>query len=1414
MNKFFTLILCLATITLFGQVNYTANDLLNSYNGPYRAGANPGYYGPNWDDFYLSDLAAGNPTSNQLGAGIRAFRTVLPEFIALQYEYKSWEPVYEYYESLGITDNTLVVGIAAAQHADPVQYCPGVQTQMFANLYEPIWDGGANGTAVNENNYFAKYMVDLVNTVGDQVKFWEIWNEPGFDYTGAKGWLQPGQPGNWWENNPEPCDYKLQAPIFNYIRTMRIAYEVVKTMSPDDYIVLSGVGYESFLDAILRNTDNPNNGAVNGDFPLTGGAYFDVMGFHNYPHFDGSVREWNNAIGGFEYFRHSDGAVEGVSKKMDLRYDLLASYGYNGNTYPEKLWTITEIHVPRKAFSEGFGSDIAQRNYAIKTVENAIRSNIIQTHFWALAERDYINDADDEFDVMGFYQKLNDIEPFQQTINESGIAYKTASDLLFDRNFDDNVTLAMNLPNGVKGGAYQNSQGKYIYVLWAETLTDQSETAFANYTFPSGIVSGNMVKRAWDHSYNGTETMISSQNIALTGTPIFLTAAIEEVGTITLNCPADAIYELPVTQNEGGAIQNIPVPTATTTCPQGGVTVTQVSGLGSGSFFPFGTTIVSYKATDACGNEAFCALSVRVASTGGGLGDCHPNRWDFNYRGTYNGNKYFQSKFDVTYQQAVASATSHGGRLVVINDAAENQFIQNNMSATAYIGLSDAQSEGNLAWADGSTLGYTNYDNCSWCEGNTSNNDFVEFHPWNGQWSFNDGTALMPFIMELPCGEVSDCNCATVYDPVCGANGITYPNSCEAQCAGVFTFTNGECLTGGDCPSNLSGHDFLGEYNGHKYFISQNSETWLNAKDIAGANGGYLVAFENAGENDFVKNNINEIVFTGFNDRGAEGIYTWVSNDQVGYLNISGINSAQNDYGNMNFWDGSWGFDNQWVQRKYIVELPCSSGGGCNSVGQSCDDNNPCTTNDVIDSACNCNGTPLNCATGPTTTIACNDNNPNTTNDVVTTLNCDGSVCVPCAGTPVNGGGDCPNSVAGFSALGEYNNHKYFISINIARPADLQAMAVAAGGYLAVVNDVNENNFLFNNVNDMVYIGLNDVSSEGSLSWVSGDTYNYNNIDVCSFCQSNDASNDYVVMHSWDGKWSFSNEWNQRLGVIEIPCGGVEECICTTEIVPVCGNNGVTYSNPCLAECDGVFNYTSGECGGSGNNCVDNIPGFQLIATNGASNYYLSNDNARPGDAQVIAEANGGYLASISTQAENDLIHNNLSTLAYIGFNDEQTEGTLQWVNGQPVNFTNWDICDFCVPNSNTDDYVIMHSWNGGWSFSNTWNQRPFVMEIPCTFNTPNLSPIKEDQITIENIFPNPASEEIFIKIESINEVTTSLHIYDVSGKIVLSKKVDLEPGFNYLEVDIASFASGIYQLHLVDENGQMKYQNFVKQRD
>lgn len=37
--------------------------------------------------------------------------------------------------------------------------------------------------------------------------------------------------------------------------------------------------------------------------------------------------------------------------------------------------------------------------------------------------------------------------------------------------------------------------------------------------------------------------------------------------------------------------------------------------------------------------------------------------------------------------------------------------------------------------------------------------------------------------------------CTSLYSPVCSQAGVTYPNECEANQAGVIAFTQGECKT-------------------------------------------------------------------------------------------------------------------------------------------------------------------------------------------------------------------------------------------------------------------------------------------------------------------------------------------------------------------------------------------------------------------------------------------------------------------------------------------------------------------------------------------------------------------------------------------------------------------------------------------
>jgi len=77
------------------------------------------------------------------------------------------------------------------------------------------------------------------------------------------------------------------------------------------------------------------------------------------------------------------------------------------------------------------------------------------------------------------------------------------------------------------------------------------------------------------------------------------------------------------------------------------------------------------------------------------------------------------------------------------------------------------------------------------------------------------------------------------------------------------------------------------------------------------------------------------------------------------------------------------------------------------------------------------------------------------------------------------------------------------------------------------------------------------------------------------------------------------------------------------------------------------------------------------------------------------------------------------------------------WENGDPLTFINIEVCSFCNENTNDLDYVVMHSWNGKWSFSSQWNSRKYIVEIPCGTGQPNnfcgyfSSPPHDDKIEV-----------------------------------------------------------------------------------
>ena len=506
-----------ALLFFFGQAAFialgqaptqTANDYIRPYTEDFQYGTNLGYYNSNWPDVNLAGIA------QTLGA--HSIRPSLPEYFLEQYGYSVRATTFSaYVNSLGMKELTCFVEGPSPAHREQVTY-PGAteQSKMFAHLYEPIWN--YDGT-VNQNNYYAYYLYQLLQIYGDKVRFWEVVNEPDFSFS--------SNIDQWKTRPPAPGEMvNIQAPIFSYIRMLHVSYEVIKKYHPEAYVTTGGVGYSQFVDALMRYTENPNGGAVTAQYPNTGGAYLDALSFHSYPAY--SLHFWDTSINAFRYTRTSDYAVQKVLQDKQDMVDVMTRYGYNGVTHPAKYLLMSETNISRRTSDDRTGSDEQQRNFGIKTLVLAQKHDIKQLYYYQLGES--VNapaanqsvSGNDELALMGLYENLLRDAPGSQKTTQLGQAFATTSKLLYGAQYDAARTAGLALPAGIDGAAFRKN-GSYLYVLWAKALVDNVESAYATYSFPASWGLGSLQRAEWNYS---TSNAVSSQwytGISLSTTPSF-----------------------------------------------------------------------------------------------------------------------------------------------------------------------------------------------------------------------------------------------------------------------------------------------------------------------------------------------------------------------------------------------------------------------------------------------------------------------------------------------------------------------------------------------------------------------------------------------------------------------------------------------------------------------------------------------------------------------------------------------------------------------------------------------------------------------------------------------------------------------------------------------------------------------------
>lgn len=451
--------------------------------GWFRHGENAGYWGPGIDDSESAMLA--------VAAGCDSERVSLPETFLAEWGAGIEESDFATYASVGLDHLVVFLTSPTRDHSTAPASAADWELAHHSprNLYEPTFlpDG-----SVNPDNYWASYVASVVQHYGAQIDIYEVWNEP--DQVGGN-WMATQ---HWDTTAPLPSDLIWwNDTIYAYIRMLRVTHEVVHRMDPTASVTTGGIGYPSYLSALLRYTDEPTAGAVDAEHPSTGYAYLDILSYHYYPVF---------APG------NSDVGADGLIAARDDFDAVFAAAGLAPLPY-----VVTESGAPRRMVGTTQGSPEYARNYLLKIMTRGHAEGLLGIDWFVLGEPAAPTTS---FDAMGLYESYASATMVSEcVIDDTGVAYATLGHHLHAAQHDPSATI----PAGAEGAGFVAADGSHVLVLWARNDTD--ENAHASVMLTSDHA---WTERAWDWSRTHAETARTPSGgtiaLELTSAPVFLVA--------------------------------------------------------------------------------------------------------------------------------------------------------------------------------------------------------------------------------------------------------------------------------------------------------------------------------------------------------------------------------------------------------------------------------------------------------------------------------------------------------------------------------------------------------------------------------------------------------------------------------------------------------------------------------------------------------------------------------------------------------------------------------------------------------------------------------------------------------------------------------------------------------------------------
>ncbi|MBP7583083.1 MAG: hypothetical protein KBA61_03550 [Spirochaetes bacterium] len=256
-------------------------------------------------------------------------------------------------------------------------------------------------------------------------------------------------------------------------------------------------------------------------------------------------------------------------------------------------------------------------------------------------------------------------------------------------------------------------------------------------------------------------------------------------------------------------------------------------------------------------------------------------------------------------------------------------------------------------------------------------------------------------------------------------------------------------------------------------------------------------------------------------------------------------------------------------------------------------------------------------------------------------------------------GDDFPCTGKSFSIGG----HRYCAHGEYATWHEARQRCADAGGYLAVISSEEENEAIWELLGSKwehsLWIGFSDSAVEGSWRWVSGEPARYGNWRP-GLPDNGQARGDGEDCAEWltsDGAWN------------DLPCDVKSTHLCKSVA-------GRKQDFRCTGKLFSIGDYEY---------CAYMV--------------WLDWHGARKN-----CEVNGGRLASILSEEENRALFQHLGSSwgftgnLWIGFSDEEREGTFRWDNGEPARYGNW--CAGEPNNSGKDGEDCAHLYTA----RNCWN--------------------------------------------------------------------------------------------------------------